>query len=532
MPQRLGEDAEDMVVGERDGRNLDELLPKFEALGITGTSLAWFYSYFSGGRQCVVWNETRSDFSDFSDVKYGERQGSILGPILYLVLVADMPDCGGISESDNSCYADDTTIWAVAAVVPPGLNDWEASMSNAHKAVQVALNDVARTIIGKSRKDHVQIADLLHLAGVPSFNELAVTASVMETWKAFRSSERKNGGRNPLGQIIFPCPPTLTFVALSALVALTVAAPANPYRSAPNHPAPAPYTPAPAPYHAAPNHSGPSYHEEPTHYQYGYAVQDEYAGTSFRANEARDGYATNGEYSVLLPDGRTQTVTYTVDDYSGYVADVKYDGYAKEYQPTPHQPAPAYKPAPYQPAPYKPAPYKPRYQPAPYLAICSVQIRELVVPKLFELGSADHILLDCDFDYEESEKYQLDIKWYFNNEPSPFMQWVPGQMKRPQLIGDKFRGHVDLNHSVDADAFKRHRALLLTHPSLELSGIYTCKVSTFLDEDVQHKKLTIYSPASSISFQQDRFRSGQEVNITCAVEGIYPLPRIKLTWGP
>eukprot|EP00095_Tigriopus_kingsejongensis_P009426 maker-scaffold143_size313727-snap-gene-2.24 protein:Tk09426 transcript:maker-scaffold143_size313727-snap-gene-2.24-mRNA-1 annotation:"cuticle protein" len=156
-----------------------------------------------------------------------------------------------------------------------------------------------------------------------------------------------------------------TFVALSALVALTVAAPANPYRPAPYHPAPAPYHPAPAPYHPAPHHSGPSYHEEPAHYQYGYAVQDEYAGTSFRASEARDGYATNGEYSVLLPDGRTQTVTYTVDDYSGYVADVKYDGYAKEYQPAPYQPS---HPAPYHPAPapYHPAPYKPAYQPAPY----------------------------------------------------------------------------------------------------------------------------------------------------------------------
>ena len=56
-------------------------------------------------------------------------------------------------------------------------------------------------------------------------------------------------------------------------------------------------------------------------------------------------------YHVLLPDGRTQTVTYTVGDgYSGFVADVQYSGEAK--YPEHHAPAPAYKPAPV----YKPAP--------------------------------------------------------------------------------------------------------------------------------------------------------------------------------
>ena len=61
-----------------------------------------------------------------------------------------------------------------------------------------------------------------------------------------------------------------------------------------------------------------------------------------------------------------------------------------------------------------------------------VDIRELSVPKLVELGS-ENVVLDCDYDYDEREKMELDIKWYFNDSPSPFFQWVPGQLKRPQV---------------------------------------------------------------------------------------------------
>ena len=48
---------------------------------------------------------------------------------------------------------------------------------------------------------------------------------------------------------------------------------------------------------------------------------------NFGQEEGRNGAATSGQYHVLLPDGRTQTVTYNVGDaYTGYVADVKYSG--------------------------------------------------------------------------------------------------------------------------------------------------------------------------------------------------------------
>ncbi|XP_071746628.1 cuticle protein 19.8-like [Lepeophtheirus salmonis] len=140
-----------------------------------------------------------------------------------------------------------------------------------------------------------------------------------------------------------------SFIAFSARLAVVLTDP----------PAPAPTTQTPFPYHSSPAyHPVPSNKEDLAVYQYQYAVSDEYAGLNFGADEARDGYSTQGKYSVTLPDGCIQTVSYNVADaYSDYVADVTYSREAnyEPYHPTPapYEPAPVYHAAP---APYKPAP--------------------------------------------------------------------------------------------------------------------------------------------------------------------------------
>merc|ERR1712106_133450 len=97
--------------------------------------------------------------------------------------------------------------------------------------------------------------------------------------------------------------------------------------------------PAYAPVHAAPAYVEPAHVDEPYTYQYG--VADDYSKANFNAAETADGAGVvSGSYDVALPDGRTQHVKYTSDNYNGYVADVTYDGVAA------YPDAPAYAPAP------------------------------------------------------------------------------------------------------------------------------------------------------------------------------------------
>jgi hypothetical protein len=90
--------------------------------------------------------------------------------------------------------------YAIAAVVAPRLE----GDSGGYGAVQVAINDTARSVIGKKRTDHIRIPDLLHCAGLPSLNSLAIHALAMETWKAYHSSDGPHGSRNALGNVLFP----------------------------------------------------------------------------------------------------------------------------------------------------------------------------------------------------------------------------------------------------------------------------------------------------------------------------------------
>jgi hypothetical protein len=303
-----------------DTVGVEELKPKLVALGITGRALDWFESYLTGGSQCVVWNGA---VSSRIEVRFGVRQGSILGPVLFITLMSDLP--AFLKTKNIVIYADDINLWicghnaedvaakltematlvssyarknglalnagktqllfskgagktpptvrvgdvdvvpgdtlellgvtfdralstaphdarvltaarqraaliarlghhlprgrylrqlatglfggkighALAAVVPPRLAEADTTTTAKYKAVQICQNNVARTITGTARSEHVTVCDLLETSGLQSINRQAVAAVAMEAWNSFHSDDGEGGGRNPLGLAIF-----------------------------------------------------------------------------------------------------------------------------------------------------------------------------------------------------------------------------------------------------------------------------------------------------------------------------------------
>jgi hypothetical protein len=69
--------------------------------------------------------------------------------------------------------------------------------------VQFAVNDVARSVVGCRREDHVTIEDLLEAANYLLLNLQVVKATAMSAWSAYNSSDGSNGTRNPVGTEMF-----------------------------------------------------------------------------------------------------------------------------------------------------------------------------------------------------------------------------------------------------------------------------------------------------------------------------------------
>jgi ribonuclease P/MRP protein subunit RPP40 len=92
-----------------------KLLFKLSSLGITGKLLAWLAAFLHNRNQCVAIENT---FSSVSSVISGVPQGSVLGPVLFLVFINDIDViCHG--RSRIKLFADDLKIYNIVDITNP-----------------------------------------------------------------------------------------------------------------------------------------------------------------------------------------------------------------------------------------------------------------------------------------------------------------------------------------------------------------------------------------------------------------------------
>ena len=100
------------------------MLNKLEFYGIRGPVLQWLTSYLNNRHQYVQYMNSKSDLLK---VNCGVPQGSVLGPLLFLIYVNDLPDC--LTSAKGILFADDTSLYTSSKNISELFNFMNSELS-------------------------------------------------------------------------------------------------------------------------------------------------------------------------------------------------------------------------------------------------------------------------------------------------------------------------------------------------------------------------------------------------------------------
>jgi len=159
------------------------LLYKLQKAGIRGNLLTWFQNYLTHRTQRVV---IKGQHSSWGEIEAGVPQGSVLGPLLFLVYINDLTD---EIDCNIKLFADDTTLYITVDDQPTGVEIMNSNLKKIKEWANTWLvnfnpsKTVCMTLSSKKQASSMPILfDDLPLNEVSEHKHLGVIFNNKLTW--------------------------------------------------------------------------------------------------------------------------------------------------------------------------------------------------------------------------------------------------------------------------------------------------------------------------------------------------------------